>query len=134
MSPSRGNDDPLKLREMLTRAASLASDHEVHSTVVGLAAPEGDLGFPELVDYFESSLRVDDSIFRMTPERAVLLLADVQRDAARDIVARLIHNYRNQFSVVEEPEIRFGYYEVAPDVEEVSVKSVLPSLFAFPTH
>ena len=83
------NDDPRKLREMLVRAQGLASEHDLPSVVVGLAGEEGDLVVSEVMDFLESQLRVDDSIFRMTRERAVLLLADVDVDRARDIVERL---------------------------------------------
>jgi hypothetical protein len=126
------NDDPRKLREMLVRAANLAHDHEVRSTVVGLAAPEGDLLFPELVDFVESALRMDDSIFRMTRERAVLVLADVTRPAAQEIVERLLTDFRERYANLRDPEIHFGYFEVAPNGGEISVKRVLPTLFAAP--
>ena len=55
-------DDPRKLRELLDKAASLASDHALTSVVVGLGGREGDLMFPELVDFVESALRVDDGV------------------------------------------------------------------------
>jgi hypothetical protein len=128
------NDDPRKLREMLDRAATLAGDHALGSTVVGLAAPEGDLLFPELVDFVESALRVDDSIFRMTRERAVLLLADVDRDGANEIVERLCGGFRERFAQVRDPDVRFSFFEVKPDAGEVSVKLVLPALFSSPLH
>jgi hypothetical protein len=128
------NDDPRKLREMLEKAADLAYEHALHSTVVGLAADEGDLLFPELVDYVESALRMDDSIFRMTRERAVLLLADVGLVGAREIVERLLSGFRDRFARVQEPDVRFSFFEVQPDGGEVSVKRVLPALFAPQLH
>lgn len=128
------NDDPRKLREMLEKAADLAHDHSLHSTVVGLAADEGDLLFPELVDYVESALRMDDSIFRMTRERAVLVLADVGLAAAQDIVARLFSGFRERFARVRDPEVRFSFFEVKPGGGEVSVKRVLPALFNSQLH
>ena len=75
------NHDPLRLRELLGRAENLAARHALSSVVVGMAGLEGDLIFPEIVDYVESALRVDDAIFRLTRERAVLVLADVDRAA-----------------------------------------------------
>jgi hypothetical protein len=123
------NDDPRRLRDLLGRAASLASDHALTSVVVGIAAPVEDLLFPEIVDFFESALRVDDAIFRMTRERAVLVLADVDRDRAQEIVERLLADFRARVALVAEPELYLGYFEVTPEVSDVSVKHVLPALF-----
>ena len=122
-------DDPRKLRELLGKASSLASEHALTSVVVGVAGLEGDLIFPELVDYIESSLRVDDSIFRMTRERAVLVLADVDRTQAKEIVERLLNEFRERFSHAVDPTVHFGFFEVTPDLADVTVKSVLPTLF-----
>jgi len=71
------NDDPRKLSAMIARVSELAETHAVSSVVVGVAAEEGDLLFPDYLAYLESALRVEDQIFRMTRERAVLYLADV---------------------------------------------------------
>jgi hypothetical protein len=122
-------DDPLKLRDLLGRAASLARRHELTSVVVGLAAPEGDLVFPEMLDFIESALRVDDAVFRMTRERAVLLLADVDEARAREVVERLLSDFRARFAVAREPELRLGYFEVRPGSGDLTVKDVLPTLF-----
>lgn len=122
-------DDPRKLRELLGKASSLATEHALTSVVVGVAGKEGDLLFPEVVDYFESSLRVDDSVFRMTRERAVLVLADVDRHQAREIVERLVNEFRERFTAAVDPTVHFGFYEVTPDQQEVTVKQVLPTLF-----
>jgi hypothetical protein len=129
MASEGRNDDPRKLREMLVRAAALASEHSLHSTVVGLAAPEGDLLFPELVDYLESALRVDDAIFRMTRERTVLVLADVGRAAAADVVERLLSDFRARYPMAIPLEVRCGYFELAPDERDASVKRILPAVF-----
>ena len=129
MGLSGRNDDPRKLREMLGKAAGLANEHSLHSTVVGLAADEGDRLFPELVDYIESALRMDDAIFRMTRERAVLLLADVGHEGAKEIVERLVSGFRGRFASVRDPEVRFSFFEVKPDEVDVSVKRILPALF-----
>ena len=126
------SDDPRKLRELLGKAASLASDHSVNSVVVGIAGREGDLLFPEVIDFVESALRVDDSVFRMTRERVVLLLADIDRGGAAEIVERLVNGFRERFSAATDPEIRLGYFEVTPDVEDVTAKRVLPVLFTSP--
>ncbi|MDJ0852148.1 MAG: hypothetical protein QNK04_27580 [Myxococcota bacterium] len=129
MAQGGTNDDPRKLRDLLTRAAELAHDHSVHTTVVGMASSEGDALFPEFVDFVESALRMDDAIFRMTRERSVLLLSDVDRSGADEILSRLLADFRANFANLEDPEIRYGYFEVEPGAGEISVKRVLPTLF-----
>ena len=123
------SDDPRKLRDLLGKAASLASGYSLHSVVVGVAGREGDVLFPEVVDFFESMLRVDDSIFRMTRERAVLVLADVDRAKAGEIVERLLNGFRERFAPAVDPEIDFGFFEVTPEERDVTVKHVLLTLF-----
>ena len=124
-----GNDDPRRMRELVSRACALAREHQVTSVVVGISAPEGDLVFPEIVDYLASALRVDDGVFRMTRERAVLLLADVDRKAADDIVRRNLAGFRASFPSTAEPVVYLGFFEIAPPQPELSVKDVLPPLF-----
>ena len=123
------SDDPRKLRDLLGKAASLASDYSLHSVVVGIAGREGDLLFPEIIDFFESMLRVDDSIFRMTRERAVLMLADVDCARAEEIVERLLNGFRERFATAVDPEVSLGFFEVTPDERDVTVKHVLLALF-----
>ena len=123
------SDDPRKLRDLLGKAAGLASDYSLHSVVVGIAGREGDLLFPEIIDFIESMLRVDDAIFRMTRERAVLVLADVDRARAEEIVERLMNGFRERFSIAIDPDIDFGFFEVTPDERDVTVKHVLLALF-----
>lgn len=127
------HDDPRKLRDMLGRAEGLASEHALHSVMVGVAGQEGDLLVPELLDFFESQLRMDDSIFRMTRERAVLLLADVDAARAREIIERLVTSFLERFTPASDPEIHVGYFEVTPDTRQLTVKQVLPALF-LPAH
>ena len=122
-------DDPLRLRDLLGRASNLAREHALSSVVVGVAGAEGDLLFPEVIDYFESALRVDDAIFRMTRERAILVLADVNEAQAREIVERMVNEFRERFTSAVDPTIGLGYFEVSPDANEVSVKQVLPAVF-----
>ena len=124
------NHDPLRLRELLIRAENLAARHALSSGVVGMAGPEGDLNFPAIVDYLESALRVDDAIFRMTRERAVLVLADVDRRRAEEIIERLLSGYAAQVAQVGAPEIELGYFEVTPQHKHLTVKEVLPLVFA----
>jgi len=124
------NHDPLRLRELLSRAESLASQHALSSVVVGMAGPEGDLIFPEIVDYVESALRVDDTIFRLTRERAVLVLADVDRRRAEEIVGRLLSGFSEQYAQSAGPQVHLGYFEVTPQHKHLTVKEVLPTVFA----
>ena len=126
------SQDPRRLRELMERAETLAREHGLRSVLVGLAGFEGDASFPEIVDYIESALRVDDSVFRMTRERVVLLLTDVDAAQASGIVHRLLEEFRENFPSVDEPAVALGTFEVAPGAVEVSVKQVLPVLFATP--
>ena len=91
------NDDPLRMREILIKATDLAEGHSIASVMVGMTAATGDLLFPEFVAFVESALRVDDAIFRMTRERAVLFLADVKVEQAEEIVERNLTGFRNHF-------------------------------------
>jgi hypothetical protein len=124
--------DPRRLRELMERAEMLAREHGLRSVVVGLAGFEGDTEFPEIVDYIESALRVDDSVFRLTRERVVLLLTDVDVEKASGIVHRLLGEFRENFPSANEPAVGLGFFQVAPGVADVSVKGVLPNLFATP--
>ncbi len=129
MARSSGNDDPRRLRELFSKAAGLACEHALTSVVVGMAGREGDLLFPEVVNLVESELRVDDSIFRMTRERAVLLLADVDRARAEEIVRRILRDFGARYPTAQELEISLVYVEITPDSKNVTVKGVLPTLF-----
>ena len=124
------NDDPRKLRELLGKASDLARDHEVSCVLVGLAAPEGDLLFPEVVNLVASSLRVEDAIFRLTRERVLVFLADVNDQQARDIVERILTTFRNEFPTPQEPEVEVRYFDVPPGSQKLTVKQVLPAVFA----
>jgi GGDEF domain-containing protein len=97
--------------------------------IVGLAGHEGDLLLPDLFSYLESSLRVEDAIFHMTRERAVLFLADVGLARAREVMERSITDFRGEFPHANGPEIALGYFEVQPGTVPVLVKDVLPSVF-----
>ena len=126
---STGVDDPLRLREMLSRAASLATAHRLPSVVVGMAGREGDLLFPEIVAFLASALRMDDTILRLTRERVVMMLTDVDRDKAERIVRRLLAEFRERFATLEDPPIALGFYEVPPGTSILTVKQVLPIVF-----
>lgn len=128
-APPTGFDDPLRLREMLGRAASLACAHRLPSVVVGMAAREGDLLFPEIVAFLTSALRMDDTILRLTRERVVMMLTDVDRAGAERIVRRLLDEFRERFATLEDPPIALGFFEVAPGTAHLTVKQVLPTVF-----
>jgi GGDEF domain-containing protein len=125
-------DDPRRLRELLSRAQGLATEHELSSVLVGVAGFEGDVMFPEVVNFVESALRVDDSVFRMTKERAVLLLTDVDAAGARSIVERMLDSFREHFPAAVEPSVACGYVEISADAPHATAKEVLPKLFAQP--
>ncbi len=124
------NDDPRKLREILEKVVNLAGNHQLTSVLVGMSGVEGDLLFPELVDFVGSTLRVDDSIFRMTRTRVVFSLADADRGRAKEIMERVISDFNQRFATAESPAIGLSYFEVAPETEDVTLKAILPALFA----
>jgi hypothetical protein len=131
--PKRSSyDDPRRLRDLFGRARELATAHALRSVVVGLAGFEGDIEFPEIVDFVESALRVDDSLFRMTRERAVVLLTDVDEKGAAGIVERLLSDFRDNFPAATEPAVALGFYEVAPGDQFANAKRVLPQIFSHP--
>ncbi len=123
------NDDPRKLSAMIARVSELAESHSVSSVVVGVAAEEGDLLFPDYLAYLESALRVEDQIFRMTRERAVLYLADVNATAAAEVLVRIFGQFCDEFPTAEPPEFEQRMLEVQPGDSELTVKDVLTSVF-----
>ena len=122
-------DDPLRLREMLGRATGLACAHRLPCVVVGVAGREGDLLFPEIVDFLASALRMDDAILRLTRERVVVMLTDVDRAGAEQIVRRILEDFAERFATFDEPRLRLGYFEVRPGTAHLTVKQVLPAVF-----
>jgi GGDEF domain-containing protein len=129
-------DDPRGLRELLARARGLASQHSLTSVLVGIAGFEGDPVFSEVVDFVESALRVDDSVFRMTRDRVVLLLTDVDEAGARHVIGRILDDFREHFPGPVDPTLSLGFFEVSERSGEVTAKDVLPGLFtvALPCH
>ena len=122
-------DDPLRLRELLGRATGLACAHRLPCVVVGVAGREGDLLFPEIVDFLASALRMDDAILRLTRERVVVMLTDVDRAGAEQIVRRILQDFCERFATLDEPRLRLGYFEVQPGTPHLTVKQVLPAVF-----
>ena len=123
------NDDPRKLTQMISRVSELAEAHAVCSVVVGVAAKEGDLLFPDYLAYLESALRVEDQIFRMTRERSVLHLSDVDATGAAQVLVRLFAQFCDEFPTADAPEFEQRMLEVKPGVGPLSVKGVLTSIF-----
>ena len=127
---AESNDDPRKLSAMVARASDLASQHAVCSVLAGLAAEEGDLVFPEYVHYLQSALRVEDGIFRMTRERAVVFLADVDPARAQVVLERLAGQFSEEFPAMRRPSFQLRMLEVKPGAADVRVKDVLTRIFA----
>lgn len=130
--PDKKNDDPRKLTAMITRVSDLAEDHAVSSVMIGIAAEEGDLLFPDYMAYLESTLRVEDQIFRMTRERAVLYLADADATCAAEVLVRIFSEFCAEFPSAEMPEFEQRMLEVRPGLGPLSVKDVLTTVFSSP--
>ena len=124
------NDDPRKLTALIERVCDLAVAHSVPSVVAGLAAAEGDLVFPEYVSFLQAALRVEDGIFRMTRERAVVHLADVDAARASEVLERLTSDFCDEFPSMSRPAFELRLYEVKPDAGRIRVKDVLTEIFA----
>ena len=130
MSTQRTNDDPLKLIALLARVSELASQHSVASVMAGLKSDVGNLEFPEFIDYLESTLRVEDAIFRMTRERVVVHMADIDERGASEVFERILGEFRDEFPAVEPLAMDMRLYEVPAGQEEIRAKVLLPALFA----
>jgi hypothetical protein len=127
--PGNTNDDPRKLSALITRVGDLAESHEVTSLVVGLAAEPGDSRFPDYIDFLQGALRVEDAIFRMTRERAVVHLADCSLAQGEKVLERLANQFLNEFPSMSKLEfVRHGF-EVKPGTERPRVKDVLTQIF-----
>jgi GGDEF domain-containing protein len=126
----QSNDDPRKLSALITRVSDLALAHSVSSVVVGLVAEEGDLVFPEYVNFLQSSLRVEDGIFRMTRERAVLHLVDIDASRATEVLGRLTGDFCDEFPALRSPDYQLRMLEVKPGAEKLRVKDVLTEIFS----
>jgi hypothetical protein len=123
------NDDLGKLNSLLTRATELAQVHSVSSVVVGIAAPEGDGLFPDFVAFLQSALRVEDGIFRLTRERAVIHLADVELVDGQMVLDRLVDGFRDEFPAVDPPSFETRFFDVLPGTGALKVKEVLTEIF-----
>ena len=127
--PELSSTDPRRLRSMMGRINRLINEDQLSCVVVGFAGREGELLIPELIDFIESALRMEDSIFRLTRERAVLFLADIDEAGASAIMQRIIEDFGQRFPAAEPPHIKLGYHELSPAHGETSLKEVLPMVF-----
>ncbi len=126
------NDDPRKLRGLLDRACDLAREHAVPSVMLGVAGSEGDLRFPEFVAYLQSELRVEDAIFRMTRERAVLYLADLDCARGQEVLERLSAGFNDEYPAMSPLAYEVRYFEVKPGASKLRVKDMLTQIFPPP--
>jgi hypothetical protein len=122
--------DPRYLRVMMDRANELARAHGVASVFVGIAGREGDLLVPEFIEFVESALRIEDDVYRLLRERAVVLLADVERPRAEEILARLRMDFSARFAPSAEFEISLGFRQVDSGSGGATAKEILPQLFS----
>jgi hypothetical protein len=128
-SQSMSRHDPRRLRGMMDRASDLARGHQVGSVFVGIAGREGDLLAPEFIEFVESALRVEDAIFRLIRERAVVLLTDADRAQAEEIFERLRGDFAARFGSSMELDVDLGYFQVDGHGGHATAKVVLPAIF-----
>ena len=125
-APDRG--DPRHLRALFERASLLSRNHRLPSVFVGVAGPEGDLLVRDFLDFVEAELRVEDVVFRLLRERAVLWLADVDLAGASRVLARLHQDFAGRFPTTVGLRIERGFHRVEPGAVPTA-KEVLPVLF-----
>lgn len=126
--------DPRRLRTLMDRAFLLMREHRVGSVFIGIAGPEGDLLVPEFISFLESALRVEDGVFALTRERAVLLLTDVDLAQARAIVTRVHEDFANRFPSAGDLPVTIRFHGVKAGGKHPTAKAILPKLFAAALH
>ena len=124
--PDRG--DPRQLRVLFERASLLSREHRLRSVFVGVAGPEGDLLVRDFLDFVEAELRVEDVVFRLLRERAVLWLADLDLEAAQGVMTRLHDDFAARFPATIGLRLERGFHRVEPGTVPTA-KDVLPLLF-----
>ena len=67
---------------------------------------------------------VQDAIFRLIRERAVVLLADVDRDQARGIFERLCSDFSGRFAPSTGLEVELGYFQVMAEPVSTWVQEI----------
>lgn len=113
----------------MMRVADLAQSHCVGSVVIGLSAQQGDRLFPDFVSFLRSALRVEDGIFSMTRERAVVHLADLSMERGQAVFSRLLEDFVDEFPSTEDPRFQVNYFEVEPGQRGLRVRDVLTEIF-----
>ncbi len=127
--PPPPKHDPRHLRGLFDRATDLAQNHGVTSVFVGIAGEESDLLAPEFIDFVESALRVEDSVFRLLRGRAVLLLTDVDEPGARTVLERVHAEFVSQFAPRGGFDAALGFHQVDPGPRVALAKEILPAIF-----
>jgi hypothetical protein len=120
--------DPRHLRALFERAAQLSREHRLPSVFVGVAGPEGDLLVRDFLDFVEAELRVEDTVFRLLRERAVLWLADLDLEGANGVLSRLHDDFAARFPTTVGLRIELGFHRIDPG-KIPTAKDVLPQLF-----
>ena len=126
--PMLDRGDPRHLRVMFERASVLSREHRLPSVFVGVAGPEGDLLVRDFLDFVEGELRVEDAVFRLLRERAVLWLADLDLGNASGVLARLHDDFASRFPTTVGLRVELGFHRVEPG-SVPTAKDVLPLLF-----
>lgn len=127
-NPTLDRGDPRLLRALFERAAQLSREHRLPSVFVGVAGPEGDLLVRDFLDFVEGELRVEDTIFRLLRERAVLWLADLDLAGANAVLTRLHDDFVSRFPTTVGLRVELGFHRVEPG-KIPTAKDVLPNLF-----
>ena len=126
--------DPRRLRSLMDRAFLLMREHQVGSVFIGIAGPEGDLLVPEFIAFLESALRVEDGVFVLTRERAVLLLTDVDLEQAQSVVSRIRDDFGNRFPTAGDLPVSIRFHAVKTGGKQPTAKVILPKLFSTALH
>lgn len=125
--------DPRRLRMLMERAGELIREHGVSAVFVGIAGDEGDLLVPEFIAFVEASLRVEDRIFVLTRERAVLLLTDVALERAGSVLDRVRSDFAERFPAAADFRVSVRLHEVNQRSSHPTAKDILPGLFSPPS-
>jgi hypothetical protein len=115
---------------LMERAGELIREHQLSAVFVGIAGKEGDLLVPEFIAFVEASLRVEDRIFVLTRERAVLLLTDVTLGAAESVLERVRGDFAARFPAAADLQVSVRFHEVNPRSAHPTAKEILPGLFS----
>ena len=131
---NEGRDLPESYRALMDRAFLLMREHKLGSVFIGIAGPEGDLLVPEFIAFLESQLRVEDGIFVLTRERAVLLLTDVDLEQAKQVVERIRDDFGNRFPTAGDLPVSIRFHAVRAGGKQPTAKAILPKLFSAALH